>query len=353
MHFDSDYMNLCHPLILKRMVETQSESFTGYGCDSATLSAKERIRQLCDAPEAEIFFLAGGTQTNMVVIDALLRPHEGVVAADTAHIAIHEAGAIEATGHKVLTLPSTQGKIDAQQTENFLCAYYNDPNWEHIVEPGAVYITHPTEYGTTYSLNELEAMSSVCRQRNVPLYMDGARLGYGLASEQTDISLADIARLCDAFYIGGTKCGAMYGEAVVFPKPERAHRFFSHIKRHGALLAKGWIVGLQFETLFGRADNPKAAAPTLEDTLYYKICRHAIELATKLKEALKAKGYVMPFDSPTNQQFIEVTTTQADALSKQITFGQWEPPRNGKMVIRLATSWATKSDEIVQLISLL
>lgn len=353
MHFDSDYMNICHPHILQRMADTQSRSYTGYGLDELCKSAKEKIRRFCQCPEAEVFFLAGGTQTNMVVIDALLRSFEGVLAADTAHISVHESGAIEFTGHKVLPLAPDNGKISARQVDQYVTGYYSDPNWEHIVPPGMVYITHPTEYGTIYSLSELEALSAVCRKHNIPLYIDGARMGYGLAAEGTDVSLADIARLADAFYIGGTKCGAMYGEAVVFPNPKRADRFFSHIKRHGALLAKGWVAGLQFDTLFAHAADPTQEAGSIEQTLYYTICRHAICEAMRIKQAFASKGYTLYLDSPTNQQFVEVSLEQAAAFAKHLTYGQWEPPRDGRVTIRFATSWATNPDDVDRLIKLL
>lgn len=353
MHFDSDYMNICHPLILKRMAETQLQAYPGYGTDALCQAAREKIRKFCKCPEAEVFFLCGGTQTNMVVIDALLRSFEGVLAADSAHISVHESGAIEFTGHKVLPLTPTDGKITAQQVDEYVTGYYSDPNWEHIVPPGMVYITHPTEYGTIYTLTELEAMSEVCRKHRIPLYVDGARMGYGLAAEGTDITLADIARLCDAFYIGGTKCGAMYGEAVVFPDPQRADRFFSHIKRHGALLAKGWVAGLQFDTLFSYADDITKEALTIEQTLYYTICRHAITQAMRIQQALRDKGYHIYLDSPTNQQFVEVTLQQAESFAKHLTYGQWEPPRDGKVTIRFATSWATDPEDVDRLINLL
>lgn len=353
MHFDSDYMNLCHPLILKRMAEVSQQSFSGYGNDSLSQSTQEQICRLCQCPEAKIFFLAGGTQTNMVVIDALLRSFEGVLAADCAHIAIHESGAIEFTGHKVLPLNHNNGKITARQIDDYVTSYYNDPNWEHIVEPGMVYITHPTEYGTLYSLNELEEISKVCHRHNIPLYLDGARLGYGLAALNTDVTLPDIARLCDAFYIGGTKCGAIYGEAVVFSNPQKANRFFSHIKRHGALLAKGWGASLQFDTLMRHFDDPSRYANQTKDTLYFHICRHAINQAMRIREALLRKGYTLFLDSPTNQQFINVSLQKAEELGSHITYGQWEPPKDNRITIRLATSWATKTEDVDQLINLL
>ena len=353
MHFDSDYMNICHPLILQRMVDTQAQSFSGYGTDELCASASRQICHLCKCPDAKVFFLTGGTQTNMVVINALIRSFEGVLAASSGHIAIHESGAIEFTGHKVLPLAPHNGKITASQVDEYVTTYYNDPNWEHIVSPGMVYITHPTEYGTLYTLKELEDLSAVCHKHHIPLYLDGARLGYGLAANDTDVTLADIARLCDAFYIGGTKCGTMYGEAVVFPDPKRADRFFSHIKRHGALLAKGWIVGLQFDTLMRSKSDQSKYAEDVKDTLYYSICRHGIEQAMRIRQALIDKGYHLYLDSPTNQQFVTVTLQQAQELSKHLTYGQWEPPCDNHITIRFATSWSTAPKDVDKLIGLL
>ncbi|MBR4783001.1 MAG: low specificity L-threonine aldolase [Bacteroidaceae bacterium] len=354
MHFDSDYTNTCHPLILQRMAQTEGQSLPGYGTDAITRSASDKIRRHCECPDADVYFLGGGTQTNMVVIDYLLRSFEGVLAADTGHIAIHESGAVEFTGHKVLTLPPSDGKLTAKQVDDYVTTYYADPNWEHIVPPGMVYITHPTEYGTLYSLSELEEISAVCHKHGIPLYLDGARLGYALAAEPAGAdrfpTLPDIARLCDAFYIGGTKCGAMFGEAVVFPNiktwsPRGENRFFSHIKRHGALLAKGWIAALQFDTLL--------EGDTLTSTPYFTICRHAVSEAMRLRQALVSKGYELPVDSPTNQQFVRVTLDHAAELKQHITYGDWEPPCGNSVTIRLATSWATQPDDVDRLIQLL
>ena len=345
MHFDSDYTSTCHPLVMQHLARMQGQHFAGYGTDTVTRSAREKIRALCHCPEAAVYFLCGGTQTNQVVIDFLLRRFEGVLAADTGHISIHESGAIEATGHKVLNLKSCDGKITAAQIDEYVCNYYSDPNWEHIVPPGMVYITHPTEYGTLYSLRELEELSVVCCKHGIPLYLDGARLGYALAADGADATLSDIARLCDAFYIGGTKCGAMFGEAVVFPDGKRADRFFSHIKRHGALIAKGWITAAQFDALL--------EGDPITDTPYYKICRHAVKEAMRLKSALVSKGYTLPVDSPTNQQFVEISLKQAAGLRKHIAYGEWEPPRGNKVTIRLATSWATDPHDTDRLIDLL
>ena len=358
LHFDSDYMNICHPLILQRMQEMQQQSFPGYGTDSISQSARERVRRLCQCPDAEVQFLCGGTQTNMVMVNFLLRSFEGVLCADSAHVAVHESGAIEFTGHKVLTLPSTQGKITAEQVDNYVTTYYSDPNWPHIVPPGMVYITHPTEYGTLYTLSDMEAISAVCRKHHLPLYLDGARLGYGLGASGVSAgvsagvsvngqlpTLPDIARLCDAFYIGGTKCGTMFGEAAVIPRPAADSRFFTHIKRHGALIAKGWTTALQFDTLL--------EGDTLTTTPYYQGCRHAIEEAMRLRQALIDKGYKLPYHSPTNQQFVEVSLEQAARLKEHLTYDQWEPPHGDRVTIRFATSWATRSEDIDRLIDLL
>ena len=343
MHFDSDYMNICHPLILQRMQEMQSQQFAGYGTDSISHSARQKIRALCNCPEAEVQFLCGGTQTNMVMVNFLLRSFEGVVCAESGHIAIHESGAIEFTGHKVLPLPAKEGKISAEQVDDYVTTYYSDPNWPHIVPPGMVYITQPTEYGTLYSLSELEQLSAVCRKHSIPLYLDGARLGYALAA--TDITLADIARLCDAFYIGGTKCGTMFGEAAVIPHPKPDHRFFTHIKRHGALIAKGWTTAMQFDTLL--------EGDSLTATPYYQGCRHAIREAMRLRQALQDKGYTLPYLSPTNQQFVEVSLSQAEEFRRHLTYDQWEPPHGDRVTIRFATSWATNPEDVDKLIELL
>ena len=363
----------------------------GYGTDPISQSAREKVRRLCQCPDAEVQFLCGGTQTNMVMVNYLLRSFEGVLCADSAHVAVHESGAIEFTGHKVLTLPSTQGKITAEQVDNYVTTYYSDPNWPHIVPPGMVYITHPTEYGTLYTLSEMEAISAVCRKHHLPLYLDGARLGYGLGASGVSVNgqwampkasraahrlsaepvptsksreseaailnyqlstinsqlptLPDIARLCDAFYIGGTKCGTMFGEAAIIPRPAADSRFFTHIKRHGALIAKGWTTALQFDTLL--------EGDTLTATPYYQGCRHAIEEAMRLRQALIDKGYRLPYHSPTNQQFVEVSLEQAARLKEHLTYDQWEPPHGDRVTIRFATSWATRSEDIDRLIDLL
>lgn len=340
MHFDTDYMEGAHPDVMRRLLETNLEQTVGYGSDPYTQRAKDLIRKACGVPEAGVHFLMGGTQTNSTVIDGLLRQHEGVIAAETAHINVHESGAIEATGHKVLTLPQHNGKLEAEEVEKYITDFYRDETYEHMVAPGMVYISHPTELGTLYSLDELEKLSAVCRRANIPLYMDGARLGYGLAAENTEVTLTDIARLCDVFYIGGTKVGALFGEAVVAPDPKRLPHFFPLIKQHGALLAKGRLLGIQFETLF-------------TDHLYERMGKHAVRLALKLKEAFKSKGYKLQLDSPTNQQFVCLPNETIDRLLQHATFELWGPRGEKETVVRFVTSWATREEDVDAFIRLL
>lgn len=335
-HFDSDYMEGMHPAILEALVRTNMQKTTGYGLDEYCVAAREAIRKACAAPDAEVHFLVGGTQTNATVIRALLRPHEGVVAAATGHIAVHESGAIEAGGHKVLTLPHKEGKISAAQVDEYLEWFYADESFEHMVFPAMVYLSLPTEYGTLYTLAELEAMAEVCRKWNLKLFVDGARLGYGLAAAECDVTLADLARLCDAFYIGGTKCGAMFGEAVVMRKGLVPH-FFTIVKQQGALLAKGRMLGIQFLTLF-------------TDNLYLDIARHAVEQAARLKRAFIERGYELYFDSPTNQVFVTLSAEQEKRLRAATTFTEWERLPDDRLVVRLATSWATRPEDVEALI---
>ena len=339
-HFDNDYMEGAHPLILERLLQTNMMKSVGYGCDEVCESAREKIRKACNAPDAEVHFLVGGTQTNATVIRALLRPYEGVIAADTGHIALHEAGAIEAGGHKVLTIPHQNGKLTAAAVDAYIEAFRKDEAWDHMVWPGMVYISQPTEYGTIYSLAELEALSAVCRKWEIPLFVDGARLGYGLMADGADVTLHDLARLCDVFYIGGTKVGAMFGEAVVVPQKGRIPHFFTIIKQSGALLAKGRMLGVQFDMLF-------------TDDLYLKIARHAVSEATRLREALVAKGFSTYYSSPTNQVFLVLNDVELQRLRKVTTFSEWEHLPDGRTVVRLATSWATRPEDVDALIAAL
>ena len=338
--FESDYTNGAHPVILQKLIETNDEMLATYGIDKYSESAKEKIKVACQCPEAEVHFLTGGTQTNAIVISTMLKDYEGVVAADTGHISSHEAGAIEYTGHKVLSVGQELGKIKADELEKYLASFYGDENHEHMVFPGMVYISHPTEYGTLYSKRELEELSNICGKYEIPLYMDGARLGYGLISYDTDVTLADIAKYCDVFYIGGTKVGALCGEAVVFTKNNAPNHFMTMIKQHCALLAKGRLIGVQFDALF-------------TDDLYYKISRHAIDMAEELKKVLQEKGCRFFIDSPTNQQFIIIEDSKLNSLKDELKVSFWEKYDDNHTVVRFATSWSTKSEDIEALRELL
>jgi threonine aldolase len=298
--------------------------------------AEEKIKKACNRPDAKVHFLVGGTQTNQVVISSMLADYEGVIAATSGHISVHEGGAIEFTGHKVLTLQAIDGKLNAQDIDEYVTTFYNDGNHEHIVFPGMVYISHPTEYGTLYSKSELTAISNICKKHNIPLFLDGARLGYGLASRQTDVTLPDIAELCDVFYIGGTKVGALCGEAVVFTHNNTPKHFITKMKQRGALLAKGRLLGIQFDTLF-------------TNDLYMEISRHAIEMAERLKSLLKEKGYRFYLESPTNQQFIILNNEQMSKLAQNVCFSFWEKYDDLHTIVRFATSWSTTDDDLKEL----
>ena len=339
IYFNSDYLEGAHPYVMEKLNETNMVQTVGYGEDEYCEAARERIKAVCQAPEADVHFLVGGTQTNTTVIASILRPWQGVLSAVSGHINCHEAGAIESTGHKVITLPTANGKITARQVQDYVEWHKNDESTEHIVQPGMVYISHPTEYGTLYSKAELEALSAVCHTYHMPLFVDGARLGYALASEGTDVTLADLAKLTDVFYIGGTKVGALCGEAVVFPHGAPAH-FMTMVKQQGALLAKGRLMGIQFDVLF-------------TDGLYTRISRNAIETANALKKGLAAKGYRFFMDSPTNQIFVVLENAQLAALEGKAKFGFWEKFDDTHTVVRIATSWATRMEEVEELIALM
>ena len=340
LFFASDYMEGAHPAILNRLSQANLQHSAGYGLDAHSDSARRMIREACGAPEADVFFLVGGTQANATVIDAVLRPWQGVIAAESGHVAVHEAGAIEYGGHKVLALPAKDGKISAEQVRACVDAWRADDNRDHMVMPGMVYISQPTELGTLYALSELTALSAACHEAGVPLYVDGARLAYALAAAENDVALADLARLCDAFYIGGTKCGALFGEAVVFPRHDFVPHFFTMVKQHGALLAKGFVAGIQFETLF-------------EDGLYFEIGRAAVESANRIRAALDAKGYTQPFRAPTNQIFVELSRAQAAALGERAELSFWENVDADRVVMRICTSWATTPEDVDGLIACL
>ena len=335
-----DYQEGCHPKILERMVQTNLESTPGYGTDAYCESAKAKIKAACQALNSEVFLLIGGTQTNATVIRSILRPCEGVIAVTSGHINGHEAGAIELGGHKVLTIEPHDGKMVASQLDQYIVDTLTAPSWDHGVIPAMVYISQATETGSVYSLAELEAISKVCHKHGMPLFIDGARLGYALASEGADMTLADIARLADVFYIGGTKVGALLGEAVVFTNTKLAKNFFTIMKQGGAVLAKGRLLGLQFDTLF-------------TDNLYFEISRHAINMAMKLKTALKAKGYRFYSESPSNQQFVILENDQLAQLEQHVQVSHWCKVDEKHTAVRFCTSWATTEENIDRVIALL
>ena len=333
LSFVNDYSEGAHELILKRLIETNMEKLSGYGEDKYSSSAKEKIKKACECDSAEVFFLAGGTQTNQIVIDTLLAPYEAVIAAETGHVSLHEAGAIEYSGHKVITLPQKDGKLSASTVKAYIEDFYADPNHEHMPFPGMVYISHPTEYGTLYTKKELTALSLTCNEYSVPLFLDGARLGYGLMCSASELSLPEIAKLCDVFYIGGTKVGALCGEAVVFTKNNTPKHFLTRVKQHGAMLAKGRLIAIQFDTLF-------------TDDLYFKISRNAIKTADLLRSIFEKKGYRFFIDSPTNQIFIVLDNEKKKLLEKNVAFSFWEKYDDTHTVVRFATSWATSEDDV-------
>lgn len=331
--FNSDYTEGAHPKIMQRLMETNLEQTVGYGEDEYCETARDAIRKACDAPEADVHFLVGGTQANFTVISSALRSFQGVLCADSGHINVHETGAVEATGHKVLALPGTDGKINAKQVKEAFELHWKDDAHEHIVQPKMVYISHPTELGTLYTKAELEALHDVCQECGLYLYLDGARMGYGLAAPGTDVTLADVARYCDVFYIGGTKVGALFGEAVVICNPLLKPDFRYCIKQHGGMLAKGRLLGLQFLELF-------------KDGLYYEISKHAIDMAMLLKDGLTKKGYTFFKESVTNQQFIILYDTKLEEITKKYGVTYQERYDESRSVIRLCTSWATKEEDV-------
>ena len=332
--FESDYNNGAHPSVLKHLVETNDEQSSSYGSDRFSENARRLIREATQCPDADIFFLVGGTQTNSTVISALLRPYEGVISVPSGHIAVHDAGAIEITGHKVLEIPGRKGKIVPKNLEAEILKMEQDPNACHMVIPGMVYITFPTEYGTLYTAKELEAIYSICREHNLLLYIDGARLGYGLSAAVNDVSLPFLASHCDCFYIGGTKVGALCGEAVVFPRGNAPEHFFTMTKQRGALLAKSRLVGAQFEALF-------------TDNLYFEISKHAIAMATTMKGIFIKAGIQLWNDSPTNQIFVVLDRQMIERLkSRGILFEIWEPVDDTHKLCRFVTSWATRFEDI-------
>ena len=340
LYFASDYAKGAHPAIMKRMADTNMLETAGYGTDEICASAKNRIREACGCRDAVVEFLIGGTQTNALMIDAILRSYQGVIAAQTGHISVHEAGAVEFGGHKVLTLSQQLGKLSSEVVERYLEDYYRDENHEHMVMPGMIYLSQPTEYGTLYTRDELRAFRALCDKYDLSLYVDGARLAYALACPENDVTLKDLAQLCDAFYIGGTKCGALFGEAVVIPDPEFIPHLFMIIKQHGALLAKGRLLGIQFDELF-------------RDDLYLRIGKSAVMAADRIQKALKEKGYRLYFESPTNQVFCIMENRALERFGELVEYGFWEKYDEDHTVIRLAADWGTTESDIAALISVL
>lgn len=340
IYFNSDYLEGAHSAIMARLAETNMMQTIGYSEDEICASAREKIKAACQAPDADVHFLVGGTQTNTTVIASILRPWQGVLSAVSGHINCHETGAIESTGHKVITLPTDDGKITAQQIADYVEWHKNDESTEHIVQPGMVYISQPTETGMLYSKAELTAVYDICRAYGLPLFIDGARLGYGLVCDSNDVTLPELARLCDVFYIGGTKVGALFGEAVVIMNPALKKDFRFMMKQRGGMLAKGRLLGIQFDVLF-------------TDDLYQTISKNAIETAAVLKKGLAEKGYSFFMDSPTNQVFIVLSNEQLAALEGKAKFGFWEKYDDTHTVVRIATSWATRMEEVEQLLELM
>ena len=339
LFFENDYNCGCAPQILKRLEKENMHSRSGYGTDEITAAAAAKILARTGTPGGDVYFAEGGTQTNAIVISAYLKSYEGVVSAETGHVTCHEAGAIEATGHKVLPVPGEVDKLTAGALREYLKAFYAGSSCDHMVQPGMVYISHPTEYGSLYTLQELQDLRAVCDTYRLVLFVDGARLGYALAAPENEITLQDLGRLADVFYIGGTKLGALFGEAIVFPKGMPAF-FPTHAKQHGAMLAKGFVTAEQFDELF-------------TDDLYVKLGGHGIELAHRLKKGLTAKGCRFHLDSPTNQQFIVLPDNEVQSLHEKIAFEDWEKADAGHTVIRFVVSWSTREEDVDALIALL
>ena len=333
IYFNSDYLEGAHPAIMEKLMETNMVQTVGYGEDEYCALAREKIKQACQAPDADVHFLVGGTLTNTTVIASILRPYQGVITAKSGHINCHETGAIESSGHKVLALPSDDGKITAKQVEEYFLWHRDNPDYEHIVMPGMVYISYPTEGGTLYSKQELQDIFAVCQKYELPLFIDGARLGYGLMSDESDLTLPELARLCDVFYIGGNKQGALFGEAVVIMNPDLKKHFRFFMKQRGGMLAKGRLLGIQFDTLF-------------TDDLYFKISRHAIEMAHQIREIFVSAGYPLFFDSPTNQQYPIIPDDELAILSKNFGSEYWERVDATHSAIRFCANWATTQENV-------
>ncbi|MDD7305477.1 MAG: beta-eliminating lyase-related protein [Peptoniphilaceae bacterium] len=333
LSFSSDYIAGAHPDVLKALVDTNLESMAGYGNDIYTQKAIEKIKKEIDKPDAQVYLLTGGTQTNQIVIDTMLDDYQGVISATSGHVNVHEAGAIEFSGHKVLTVDTVDGKINAKTIRSYLELFYKDGSYEHMVFPGMVYISYPTEYGSLYSKKELEDIYSLCKEYQMQLFIDGARLAYGLMSDECDLTMKDLARLCDVFYIGGTKCGALAGEAVVFTHNNQPKRFNTLVKQRGAMIAKGRLLGVEFDALFTNG-------------LYYEIGKIGIDKAKKLKEILASKGYEFFMKTSTNQQFILIENKKMEELAKKVDFGFTQTYDENHTVIRFASSWSTTDEDL-------
>ena len=336
LSFESDYNNGAHPKVLEKLVETNDFQSLTYGFDEWSESARNKIRSAAGAPDADIYFLSGGTQTNMTVIDGCLQSYEAVIAVETGHVSIHEASAIEFTGHKVIALPHHNGKMKPDDLNKYMEWFISDQSREHLAQPGMVYITYPTELGTVYSKGEIEEIYEICKRYALKLFIDGARLGYGLMVEGSEITLPWLSTHCDVFYIGGTKVGALCGEAVVFPRGNAPKHFFNIVKRHGALSAKGRTIGVQFDALF-------------TDNLYFNIAKHAITMAMRLRKTLQSKGYKFFIDSPSNQQFVVLPNDKVKQLGEKVEFTVWEPYDDNSKVCRFVTSWATTEEQMSEL----
>ena len=334
--FECDYHEGAHPRILQRLIDINLEQLPGYGEDEYNARAKERVRKACGCPEADVFFFGGGTQTNVTVIDSLLETYEGVVSAETGHVNCHEAGGVEFTGHKVLTVPNRDGKVAPEDLQALLDTFYGDEAWEHIVFPGMLYISHPTELGTLYTKSELETLADICHRYDMPLFLDGARLGYGLMADGTDVTLEDIAKICDVFYIGGTKVGALCGEAVVFPRGDAHKHFFTIMKQRGAVFAKGRVPAIQFDVLF-------------EDGLYFELGKNGIDMAKKIKKVFTDRGFKPYSNSPTNQQFFILEDQFADRLREQVFFETSKRLDESHIVARFCASWCTTQEQVDRL----
>lgn len=337
IRFDCDYLEGACPEILKKIEETNMEQTPGYGMDDYCDLAREKIRNMCKSPDAEVQFLVGGTQTNMIVIGSILKSYQGVISLSDGHINIHETGAVESTGHKVLAVDSSDGKLTGEQVRKIYREHYEEDGREHMVQPGMVYISYPTERGLLYTREELEQLYSVCKECDLPLYIDGARLGYGLMSPECDMDISDIAKNCDVFYIGGTKVGALFGEAVVITNERLKKDFRYYIKQRGGMLAKGRLLGIQFDVLF-------------ENDLYFRVSKHAIDLAMRIKKAFCDNGYEFLYDSYTNQQFPIIPNDVLEKLSKKYSFDVWKKVDENDTAVRVCTSWATKEENVQELV---